>query len=476
MTFASPLLLVSRAYRVRLLPKPEQERLFHRFMSAKRVIWNWAWTEDRPQQDPEHRHQTLTGPQPKLSPKEMSRKYTERRQVPEGFSEDWWKSIPRDVMQQVLRDYETAWQNYFDKRANRPKKKKYRSVKTIRFPLDQRNPERLFRGGEEYTEKGNVLPEKGRGWVQLVGVGKVKFKFSEALKGKITSVTVQKEGSHWYASLTASEVPVEGMRGKTSAWNQPASAFAAGDLGLTTRLVHSNGTHHRLENRTSQRLMEKHRKLRRYQRRLSRQQARAKAEGRTEKSRREQQTIDKIQDLHAEIKRTRRHQSHELTTQVLQDAECFILEDLNVKGMAQGLNAGFKKSVAQAALGEILRQFEYKAQWYGRTIVTVDRWFPSSKRCSHCHYIHKELKLKDRQWECPHCQTYHQRDDNAAANLLQEGIRLSESIPRSVGEIKRCTEEHILLTRKNSSSLTSEPIVLEAATLHASFSGLEPAD
>ena len=94
--------------------------------------------------------------------------------------------------------------------------------------------------------------------------------------------------------------------------------------------------------------------------------------------------------------------------------------------MAKSLSRGFRRRFHEAAMGEILRQLEYKCAWVGRTLIKVDRWFPSSKRCSNpvCHHKNTELKLKDRAWVCRFCHTAHERDDNAAFNLWQEGWRL----------------------------------------------------
>jgi putative transposase len=96
------------------------------------------------------------------------------------------------------------------------------------------------------------------------------------------------------------------------------------------------------------------------------------------------------------------------------------IEDLNVKGLARGLHA---RAIHDVAFSEVRRQLTYKADWYGKILETVDRWYPSSKTCSECQHTLDELGLDERQWKCPGCGICHDRDINAARNLLAEGLR-----------------------------------------------------
>ena len=98
------------------------------------------------------------------------------------------------------------------------------------------------------------------------------------------------------------------------------------------------------------------------------------------------------------------------------------MEDLNVKGMVK--NHNLAESISEMNFGEFRRMLEYKARWYNRKIVFVDRFYPSSKTCNNCGYINKELKLSDRQWICPQCGKVIERDYNAALNILDEGLRI----------------------------------------------------
>ena len=122
----------------------------------------------------------------------------------------------------------------------------------------------------------------------------------------------------------------------------------------------------------------------------------------------------------------RRDHIHKFTTDLVRNHHTIVVETLMIHAMAQSLNRGFRRKLHEACMGEIIRQLKYKCARYGRRLIFVDRWFPSSKRCSNpaCHQKNADLKLKDRPWTCRHCGVVHDRDANAAFNLWQEGWRL----------------------------------------------------
>jgi IS605 OrfB family transposase len=125
----------------------------------------------------------------------------------------------------------------------------------------------------------------------------------------------------------------------------------------------------------------------------------------------------------------RRHDAiHKFTTDLVMRHHTIVVETLALTAMATSLSRGFRRSMHEACMGEIIRQLKYKCEWHNRTLIFADQWFASSKRCSNttCHQKNTELKLKDREWTCIHCGTHHERDDNAAFNLWQEGWRLLE--------------------------------------------------
>ena len=113
---------------------------------------------------------------------------------------------------------------------------------------------------------------------------------------------------------------------------------------------------------------------------------------------------------------------HNITTQLVRENQMIVIEDLNISGMLK--NHCLAKSIQDLSINETFRQLKYKSEWYGRELVIINRWFPSSKLCNVCGYKYKELSLKEREWTCPECSTVHNRDFNAATNIVNEGKRI----------------------------------------------------
>ena len=130
----------------------------------------------------------------------------------------------------------------------------------------------------------------------------------------------------------------------------------------------------------------------------------------------------KLAKLNETIRNRKLDYLHKVSNVLLDENQVIVMEDLNVKGMVK--NHKLSESISEMNFGEFKRILEYKALWYGRNIVYADRWFPSSKKCNHCGYINKELKLSDRQWICPLCGELVERDYNASLNILKEGLRI----------------------------------------------------
>jgi IS605 OrfB family transposase len=138
-------------------------------------------------------------------------------------------------------------------------------------------------------------------------------------------------------------------------------------------------------------------------------------------SARQQVVANRVAHEQGRAKKAKRYDSDAFTTYLVLKYHTIVVEGLTLKGMARGLNKGFRRGFNEAAMGEILRMLTYKCELYGRTLVVCDKWFPSSKKCHKCGWLNKELTLSDRVWTCTGCQTVHQRDPNATQNLKQEG-------------------------------------------------------
>jgi len=159
-------------------------------------------------------------------------------------------------------------------------------------------------------------------------------------------------------------------------------------------------------------------KLARAQRRLSRKQ---KGSKNREKQRR------RVAKIHARIAARRKHYQHQLSTKLIRENQTIVVESLAVKNMMQ--HPTLAKAIADVGWGEFVRQLEYKAAWYGRSVIKIDRFYPSSKTCSRCAHVLDSLDLAVREWDCPNCGAHHDRDINASKSVLAEGLRQSAEEP-----------------------------------------------
>ena len=180
------------------------------------------------------------------------------------------------------------------------------------------------------------------------------------------------------------------------------------DLGIKDFIVDSNGN--RYENKHFYKKQEN--KLKKLQRQLSKKQ---KASNNRDKLR------IKLAKVHEKIKNQRLNYLHQITSKLVNENQIICIEDLNVSGMM--FNHKLAKSIQELSLFEFRRQLEYKCKWYGRDLVIIDRFYPSSKTCHNCKYIYKDLKLSEREWLCPQCGKEIDRDYNASLNILDEGLR-----------------------------------------------------
>jgi putative transposase len=182
------------------------------------------------------------------------------------------------------------------------------------------------------------------------------------------------------------------------------------DVGITSLIATSNGD--RIAN--PKHFKRLHQKLRRVQKAVSRKQ---KGSNNRYKARL------KVAKVHGQIADTRRDFLHKLTTQLVRENQTIVVEDLAIKNLVK--NHKLSNSISDASWGELTRQLAYKCQWYGRELVKIDRWFPSSKRCGNCGHIVDKMPLNIREWECPKCETNHDRDINAANNILAAGLAVN---------------------------------------------------
>lgn len=377
-----------------------QIHTLHRLFGASRYVWNWAL---------ELRTTVYRERNEKLNWVALSAVFTQYRKAP---GTEWLSSLPREPFNQVLRDQEKAFGNFFAKRAQYPRFRRRGQHDAVRFTLDQRREQ----------------VDRAAGTVSLPGFGTVRFKNTYGeMPGRLRSVTFSKDAAgRYHASFTADHVPAP-------ARTAPLEAAVGIDMGLEHLVTLSAG-----EVVAAPKALAKHlHKLTRYQRRMARQRNAAMIKAgldptkplptgtRLLVSNRQRRTQRRIGRLHARVADIRMDTTHQLTAGLVRRFKVFAFENLNVKAMVRSMGRrAFRRAVADASLGELRRQLEYKAAWQGRTVIWVDRFYPSSKTCSRCGTVNGELTLSDRRWTCPGCGIEHDRDHNAAINIKREGLRL----------------------------------------------------
>jgi putative transposase len=297
----------------------------------------------------------------------------------------WLNEVSSVPPQQTLRHQQAALGRFFDKASLYPRfKSKRRSKASAEFTRSAFR----WRDGQLWLAK---LDEP------------LDIRWSRPLPdgARPSTVTVSRDrAGRWFVSIVVDDPTIPDPL--------PATDAAVGvDLGLTAFAVLSTGekiTNPRHEQRDRQRLA-------RAQRSLSRKQKGSNNRWKAART---------VARIHARIADRRRDHLHKLSTRLIRENQTVVVEDLNVRGMAR--NHSLARSISDAAWGELVRQLEYKAAWYGRTLVRVDRWYPSSKRCSDCGWIREPLPLEVRVWTCDSCGVVHDRDVNAATNICAEGL------------------------------------------------------
>ena len=236
-------------------------------------------------------------------------------------------------------------------------------------------------------------------WIKFRGtIDKDKIK-------KIYNITVKRTNTgKYYASLCCD----------VDANESEHTGEAIGlDLGIKDLIIDSNGV--KYDNKKFFRNNE--RKIKHLQREFSR-----KKKG----SKNQEKARLKLAIAHEKLSNKRNNCLHQLTTKIVKENSVICIEDLNVKGMMK--NHNLAKSIADCSFSMIRKLLEYKCNWYGRKLVAIDRWSPTSKTCNCCGHIMKYWNLGIREWDCPNCNTHHDRDINAAKNILDEGMKILDTV------------------------------------------------
>ena len=364
---------IKRAYRFRFYPTSEQEVILARTFGCVRFAYNHMLRL---------RTDAWFSRQERIGYHETSAALTQLKKDPE-FA--WLNEVSSVPVQQALRHLQTAFGNFFAKRA------KYPTFKRKDGPQSA-----------EYTTSAFKWDGKVLKLAKMNTPLDVRFSRTIPRAAKVTTVTVSKDAAgRYFVSMLCDDTvqPKAEVEGKVGI-----------DLGLTHFAILSTG-----EKIAAPNTFRKHEaKLAKLQRRLAKKQ---KGSANRKKARL------KVAKLHAKIADSRKDFLHKLSTRLINENQVIAIETLAVSNMQK--NHSLAKSIADASWSEFVRQLEYKALWYGRELVGIDRWYPSSKRCSDCGHTVAKMPLNVREWACPECGTVHDRDINAARNVLAAGLAVS---------------------------------------------------
>lgn len=361
--------MINKTYKFRLHPTKEQEVLLNQHFGHSRWVYNHFLNERKEQYQADKKSDnyykqaaTLT----KLKKEEDTK---------------WLKEVNSQTLQFTLRSLDTAFLNFFRGNAQFPKFKSRKHKNTFTVPQFG-----------TLTDNKISIPKFKEG---------IKVKLHREVKGEIGKMSITKTPTGKYYVSIFTEQEVEGLI-KT---NKQVGV----DLGLKDFVITSDNKKFKNNRYIKKYAIE----LKKAQQHLSRKQKGSNGF--------EKQKL-KVAKIHEKIASCRLDTLHKVSKELVESYDLISVEDLNVKGMIK--NHKLSKHIADASWGNFVILLQYKCDWYGKELVKVNRFYPSSKTCGDCGWINQELKLSDREWTCKSCGVVHDRDVNASRNILKEGLKI----------------------------------------------------
>jgi len=365
--------IINKSYKVRIYPNNKQKELLDKHFGCVRFIYNHFLN--------------IKNTEYKTNGKNLS--YYDLANIITNIKDTenyiWLNEVNSQSLQWSLRFLDTAFNNFFNKRSKFPKFKKKSNEQSFKVPINS-----TFKLSNE-----KIIFPKFKDGVKYRG----NIDLNDLLK--FNSITISKTPSgKYYASLQGEF----NYKPKEKCENNIGI-----DLGIKDFLTTDKGV--KVEN--PKHLKKSLKKLKYNQRQLSK-----KKKG--SKNRNKQRII--FAKIYEKITNKRNDFLHKLSSKIVDENQVICLEDLSVKNMVK--NHKLAQSISDVSWSKFIDMLKYKSEWDERKLVQIDRFYPSSKSCSECHYINDNLTLSDREWTCPSCNTHHDRDINAAKNILTQGINI----------------------------------------------------
>ena len=360
--------VIQKTYKFRLYPNKEQEKMLANYFGSVRFVYNHFLAKRKEQYEQTRKSSNYY---------EQAKELTAMKKT-EAFS--WLKEINSQTLQHALRHLETAYVNFFKGRTRFPRFHSKKHGGSFAVP-------------QYFKVEGNrIFIPKFKGGI--------RFAKSQDVLGELRNMTVSvTPGGKYYVCIMA-HVEVGDL--------EKTNLSVGIDLGLKDFVITSNGDRY-----SSNKFIKKYsKKLATMQKHLSR---KKKGSGSWNRQR------IKVARLQEKITSCRNDKLHKISVELIRRYDVVCCEDLNVKGMVK--NHHLAKAVSDASWGTFVTMLEYKAKWYGKELVKIGRFYPSSKTCHHCGHVKEDLSLSDRYYTCPNCGELIDRDLNAAKNILDEGLR-----------------------------------------------------
>lgn len=361
--------VINKTYKFRIYPNKEQETLLSKHFGCSRFVYNYFLNERKEQYQKDKKSDNYYA---------QSKTLTDLKKQEEMI---WLKEVNSQTLQFALRSLDSVYVNFFRGNAKFPKFKSRKHKNTFTVPQFGK------------LEDGKIILPKFKDGI--------KVKLHREVKGEIGKMSITKTPTGKYYVSIFTEQEIEDL----SKTNKQVGI----DLGLKDFVITSDNKKFKNNRYTKKYAKE----LKKSQQHLSRKQKGSNGF--------EKQKL-KVAKIHEKIANCRLDTLHKVSKELVEYYDFISVEDLNVKGVIK--NHKISKHIADVSWGNFVTLLQYKCDWYGKELVKVNRFYPSSKTCNYCGWINQELKLSDREWTCKSCETIHDRDVNASKNILKEGLKI----------------------------------------------------